>query len=364
MILDSLQLGETSSQELVKVDNSLTFDDLSDASNTGWYALGDSVLSNESGALRITNNNYADSTVTRDDLVFYNGRVRVTIDQNTGFAQLHFRKLNDSNFLLVWINGTTFKLSRVINGGLTDIETLDVGGANGYTVEAVFVGNVLEARCWDASGVLVAHFNQRDTWTSNTWDKNGLGVNTSGLFSDFYGKQLIVSRCSLWQFWGDSQTAGQGVSLADSFVGRIVDNHKDLDALYINQGISGDKASDILARMPTDNYSVAGINSYTVIYAGHNDIANSATPAATKASIDSIVADQESRGANVHVCTYHYRPSGTWDTELESLNALLIGAYTVIPVAATINDADVQGDDLHLAVGGHASVASLLSAYV
>lgn len=161
-----------------------------------WYsAYSNDTLSINNGRLRITSSGYAGSLVTHPDIGGYEGSIQVTLHDVDGLPQIHFRQLDTSNFLLAWINGTSFKLSRVVGGSLTDITSTTVGGGEGRTIEVNFYGKTIHAVCRDTSGSIEGELTATDTWSSSSWTGVGLSVNSYGEFSDFYaGGQY------LWRF--------------------------------------------------------------------------------------------------------------------------------------------------------------------
>lgn len=188
-------IGSIGISDVIASASNIFADDLSDALNTGWYkypyfgATFD--VTNESGAVRLTKTGYA----TYANILFthpniesqYNGRFKVKLVDGSGLGQIHFRQKDINNFLLFWINGTDLKLSRRLGGSLTDIWVQPIASGNNNTLQVECDGSSVTVTCWDSTDTQVATHTITDIWTSDdgTWVLNGLGCNSTALFSNF-----------------------------------------------------------------------------------------------------------------------------------------------------------------------------------
>ena len=87
---------------------------------------------------------------------------------------------------------------------------------------------------------------------------------------------------------GDSLTAGLGLPLSEGFVARLQAAlaAKGLTAEVINAGVSGDTASDVLARL---DWSVPEGTDAVILEVGANDMLRGLKPQVTRTAIDTIL---------------------------------------------------------------------------
>jgi acyl-CoA thioesterase-1 len=97
---------------------------------------------------------------------------------------------------------------------------------------------------------------------------------------------------------GDSLTAGYGLEPAESFTGRLEAALKARghDIVIVNAGVSGDTASDGLARI---DWSVGEDADAVIVELGANDALRGVDPAITRDALDGILARLGERGLPV-----------------------------------------------------------------
>jgi acyl-CoA thioesterase-1 len=107
---------------------------------------------------------------------------------------------------------------------------------------------------------------------------------------------------------GDSLTAGLGLPESEGFVARLqgVLAAKGLDATIINAGVSGDTASDALARL---DWSVPDDTDAVILEVGANDMLRGIKPAVTRAAIDTILQRLKDRHITVLLCGMRAAPN-------------------------------------------------------
>jgi acyl-CoA thioesterase I len=107
---------------------------------------------------------------------------------------------------------------------------------------------------------------------------------------------------------GDSLTAGLGLPLREGFVSRLQAalNAKGLGAEVINAGVSGDTASDALARL---DWSVPEDTDAVVLEVGANDMLRGIRPQVTRAAIDAILQRLTERHIAVLLCGMRAAPN-------------------------------------------------------
>ena len=99
---------------------------------------------------------------------------------------------------------------------------------------------------------------------------------------------------------GDSLTAGFGLSAEDTFTSRLQSalEAKGHDVVVVNAGVSGDTASDALARV---DWSVGADADAAIVEIGANDALRGLDPALTRRSVDGLVGRLTGRGLPVLV---------------------------------------------------------------
>ena len=107
---------------------------------------------------------------------------------------------------------------------------------------------------------------------------------------------------------GDSLTAGLGLPLGDGFVPRLQAalSAKGLPGDLINAGVSGDTASDVLARL---DWSVPEGTDAVILEVGANDMLRGIKPQVTRAAIDTILRRLAERHIAVLLCGMHAAPN-------------------------------------------------------
>jgi acyl-CoA thioesterase I len=107
---------------------------------------------------------------------------------------------------------------------------------------------------------------------------------------------------------GDSLTAGLGLPESEGFVARLQGalTAKGLVATVINAGVSGDTASDALARL---DWSVPDDTDAVILEIGANDMLRGIKPAVTRAAIDTILQRLKERHIAVLLCGMRAAPN-------------------------------------------------------
>jgi acyl-CoA thioesterase-1 len=107
---------------------------------------------------------------------------------------------------------------------------------------------------------------------------------------------------------GDSLTAGLGLPLREGFVPRLQAalSAKGLAAEVINAGVSGDTASDVLARL---DWSVPEGTDAVILEIGANDMLRGLKPQVTRTAIDTILQRLAERRIAVLLCGMRGAPN-------------------------------------------------------
>jgi acyl-CoA thioesterase-1 len=107
---------------------------------------------------------------------------------------------------------------------------------------------------------------------------------------------------------GDSLTAGLGLPLREGFVPRLQAalSAKGLAAEVINAGVSGDTASDVLARL---DWSVPEGTDAVILEVGANDMLRGLKPQVTRTAIDTILQRLAERRIAVLLCGMRGAPN-------------------------------------------------------
>ncbi len=129
---------------------------------------------------------------------------------------------------------------------------------------------------------------------------------------------------------GDSLTAGLGLPLSEGFVARLQAAlaGKGLAADVINAGVSGDTASDALARL---DWSVPEGTDAVILEVGANDMLRGIRPQVTRSAIDAILRRLAERHIAVLLCGMRAAPNlGTdYAAAFESIYPDLAAKYGV-----------------------------------
>jgi acyl-CoA thioesterase I len=107
---------------------------------------------------------------------------------------------------------------------------------------------------------------------------------------------------------GDSLTAGLGLPESEGFVARLQAGlaAKGLAVTLTNAGVSGDTASDALARL---DWSVPDDTDAVILEIGANDMLRGIKPAVTRAAIDTILQRLKDRHVTVLLCGMRAAPN-------------------------------------------------------
>jgi acyl-CoA thioesterase I len=107
---------------------------------------------------------------------------------------------------------------------------------------------------------------------------------------------------------GDSLTAGYGLATADGFVPRLQAAlaEKGVTAKIANAGVSGDTASDGLARL---DWSVPPGTDAVIVELGANDMLRGIKPDVTRAALDAILQQLTQRHISVLLCGMRAAPN-------------------------------------------------------
>jgi len=107
---------------------------------------------------------------------------------------------------------------------------------------------------------------------------------------------------------GDSLTAGYGLEAGDAFTGRLEAALKERghEVVIVNAGVSGDTASDGLARV---DWSVGDDADAVIVELGANDALRGVDPAITRDALDKLLARLAERGLPVLVAGMRAPPN-------------------------------------------------------
>jgi acyl-CoA thioesterase I len=129
---------------------------------------------------------------------------------------------------------------------------------------------------------------------------------------------------------GDSLTAGLGLPLSEGFVPRLQAAlaGKGLAAEVINAGVSGDTASDVLARL---DWSVPEDADAVILEIGANDMLRGIRPQVTRTAIDTILQRLNERHIAVLLCGMRAAPNlgSDYAAAFESIYPDLAAKYGV-----------------------------------
>jgi acyl-CoA thioesterase-1 len=129
---------------------------------------------------------------------------------------------------------------------------------------------------------------------------------------------------------GDSLTAGLGLPLSEGFVPRLQAalGGKRLAAEVINAGVSGDTASDVLARL---DWSVPEDADAVILEIGANDMLRGIRPQVTRTAIDTILQRLKERHIAVLLCGMRAAPNlgSDYAAAFESIYPDLAAKYGV-----------------------------------
>jgi acyl-CoA thioesterase I len=129
---------------------------------------------------------------------------------------------------------------------------------------------------------------------------------------------------------GDSLTAGLGLPLSEGFVPRLQAAlaGKGLAAEVINAGVSGDTASDVLARL---DWSVPEDADAVILEIGANDMLRGIRPQVTRTAIDTILQRLRERHIAVLLCGMRAAPNlgSDYAAAFESIYPDLAAKYGV-----------------------------------
>jgi acyl-CoA thioesterase I len=166
---------------------------------------------------------------------------------------------------------------------------------------------------------------------------------------------------------GDSLTAGYGLPAKDGFVPRLQAalTAKGFSVRIANAGVSGDTASDGLARL---DWSVPAGTNAVIVELGANDMLRGIRPDITRAALNSILQRLTERHIAILFCGMRAAPNmgAEYGRDFERIYRELAGKYPVLfyrffldGVAADPNL--VQGDGMHPnAAGVQVIVARIL----
>jgi acyl-CoA thioesterase I len=166
---------------------------------------------------------------------------------------------------------------------------------------------------------------------------------------------------------GDSLTAGYGLPAKDGFVPRLQAalTAKGFSVRIVNAGVSGDTASDGLARL---DWSVPAGTDAVIVELGANDMLRGIRPDVTRAALNSILQRLTERHIAILFCGMRAAPNmgAEYGQAFERIYPELAGKYPVLfypffldGVAADPNL--VQGDGMHPnAAGVQVIVARIL----
>ncbi len=152
---------------------------------------------------------------------------------------------------------------------------------------------------------------------------------------------------------GDSLTAGYGLSDKDGFVPRLQAalTAKGIAAEVANAGVSGDTASDGLARL---DWSVPSGTDAVIVELGANDMLRGIKPEVTRAALDAILQQLTARHIAVLLCGMRAAPNlgaaygGAFEgiyPELAAKYAVALYPFFLDGVAADLRL--TQADGLH-----------------
>jgi acyl-CoA thioesterase-1 len=188
-----------------------------------------------------------------------------------------------------------------------------------------------------------------------------LGIVIAPAQADVAGKPIKIVAL------GDSLTAGLGLPASEGFVPRLQAAlaAKGIAAEVINAGVSGDTASDALARL---DWSVPDDTDAVILEVGANDMLRGLKPQLTRTALDTILQRLKERHIAVLLCGMRAAPNlgADYAAAFEAIYPDLAGKYGVSlypffldGVAADLGR--LQRDGLHPnAAGVEVMVAAIL----
>jgi acyl-CoA thioesterase I len=152
---------------------------------------------------------------------------------------------------------------------------------------------------------------------------------------------------------GDSLTAGLGLPLKSSFVQRLQTAlaARDSDVEITNAGVSGDTASDGLARL---DWSVPDGTDAVIVELGANDMLRGFKPELTRAALDAILQRLTARHIAVLLCGMRAAPNlgADYVSSFEAIYPALAAKYGTLLYPFFLDGAAgnlslLQGDGMH-----------------
>ena len=152
---------------------------------------------------------------------------------------------------------------------------------------------------------------------------------------------------------GDSLTAGYGLAVKEGFVPRLQAAlaAKGVTADIANAGVSGDTASDGLARL---DWSVPEGTDAVIVELGANDMLRGVDPRVTRATLDAILTRLTQRHIAVMLCGMKAAPNlgAEYGRAFDSIYPVLsakygISLYPFFLDGVAADTALTQGDGLH-----------------
>jgi acyl-CoA thioesterase I len=156
-----------------------------------------------------------------------------------------------------------------------------------------------------------------------------LGALVTVLISLFHTGTALGRTLRLVAF-GDSLSAGFMLSASASFPGQLESalRAKRRDVTVVNAGVSGDTASDGLARL---DWSVPKDADLVIVEFGANDMLRGLPPAITRRALDQIITTLKGRGASVLLAGMRSVTNlgETYRTEFEGIYPALAQAHQI-----------------------------------
>ena len=153
--------------------------------------------------------------------------------------------------------------------------------------------------------------------------------------------------------FGDSLTAGLGLTVSEAFPARLAARLKDdgIDVKMVNGGVSGDTTTDGLARL---DWALADKPDFVILALGANDMLRGIDPKIARANLDKMIDKIQASGAKLLLLGMHAEANwgAQYQHEFDAIYPELAKAHGV-PLYPFFLDGVAMNPELNQADGMH-----------
>ena len=153
--------------------------------------------------------------------------------------------------------------------------------------------------------------------------------------------------------FGDSLTAGLGLTVSEAFPARLAARLKDdgIDVKMVNGGVSGDTTTDGLARL---DWALADKPDFVILALGANDMLRGIDPKIARANLDKMIDKVQASGAKLLLLGMHAEANwgAPYQHEFDAIYPELAKAHNV-PLYPFFLDGVAMNPELNQADGMH-----------